>query len=110
MGLRLDQDVDFDIDNDLTKRFIDKYVKFTGAVYGRPTNPKSHYWWKGQLPKKQFVLSKELEKYYEKFRFRGKMKVFRRFWWKYPPKSTKFTNIHQNQLKPLKSIRIHQNL
>ena len=67
MGLRLDQDVDFDIDNDLTKRFIDKYVKFTGAIYGRPTNPKSHYWWKGQLPKKQFVLSKELEKYYEKF-------------------------------------------
>ena len=67
MGLRLDQDVDFDIDNDLTKGFIDKYVKFRGAIYGRPTNPRSHYWWKGQLPKKQFVLPKELEKYYEKF-------------------------------------------
>ena len=67
MGLRLDQDIDFDIDNDLTKRFIDKYVKFDGAIYGRPSNPRSHYWWKGQLPKKQFVLPKELEKYYEKF-------------------------------------------
>jgi hypothetical protein len=67
MGLRLDQDIDFDIDNDLTKRFIDKYVKFNGAIYGRPSNPRSHYWWKGQLPKKQFVLPKELEKYYEKF-------------------------------------------
>ena len=67
MGLRLDQDIDFDIDNDLTKRFIDKYVKFDGAIYGRPSNPGSHYWWKGQLPKKQFVLPKELEKYYEKF-------------------------------------------
>ena len=67
MGLRLDQNIDFDIDNDLTKRFIDKYVKSNGAIYGRPTNPRSHYWWKGQLPKKQFVLPKELEKYYEKF-------------------------------------------
>ena len=67
MGLRLDENIDFDIDNDLTKRFIDKYVKSNGAIYGRPTNPRSHYWWKGQLPKKQFVLPKELEKYYEKF-------------------------------------------
>ena len=67
MGLRLDQNIDFDIDNDLTKRFIDKYVKSNGAIYGRPTNPRSHYWWKGQLPKKQFVLPKELEKYYKKF-------------------------------------------
>ena len=67
MGLRLDENIDFDIDNDLTKRFIDKYVKSNGAIYGRPSNPRSHYWWKGQLPKKQFVLPKELEKYYEKF-------------------------------------------
>ena len=67
MGLRLDENIDFDIDNDLTKRFIDKYVKSNGAIYGRPTNPRSHYWWKGQLPKKQFVLPKELEKYYKKF-------------------------------------------
>ena len=67
MGLRLDQDIDFDIDNDLTKRFINKYAKSSDAIYGRPSNPKSHYWWKGQLPKKQFVLPKELERYYEKF-------------------------------------------
>ena len=67
IGLRLDQDIDFDVDNDLTKRFIDKYIKSNGAIYGRPTNPRSHYWWKGQLPKKQFVLPKELEKYYGKF-------------------------------------------
>lgn len=67
MGLRLDENIDFDIDNDLTKRFIDKYVKSNGAIYGRPSNPRSHYWWKGQLLKKQFVLPKELEKYYEKF-------------------------------------------
>lgn len=67
MGLRLDQDIDFDIDNDLTKRFINKYAKSSDAIYGRPSNPKSHYWWKGQLPKKQFALPKELERYYEKF-------------------------------------------
>ena len=27
IGLRLDQDIDFDIDNELAKRFINKYIK-----------------------------------------------------------------------------------
>ena len=73
MGLRLDQDIDFDIDNDLTKRFIDKYVKVKGAIYGRPTNPISHYWWRGQLPKKKQFCSfkRNLKKYYEKISTRS---------------------------------------
>jgi len=67
IGLRLDHDIDFDIDNELAKRFIEKYVKSSGAISGRPTNPRSHYWWKGKLDFKQFVLPKEFEKYYKKF-------------------------------------------
>ena len=66
MGLRLDQDIDFDIDNELVKRFIDKYVRCS-AIFGRPTNPTSHYWWKGKLASKKFTLPKEFEKYYKKF-------------------------------------------
>ena len=67
IGLRLDQDIDFDIDNDLAKRFIEKYAKSHGAISGRPTNPRSHYWWKGTLNFKKFALPQELKKYYEKF-------------------------------------------
>jgi len=67
IGLRLDHDIDFDIDNELAKRFIEKYAKSSGAISGRPTNPRSHYWWKGKLDFKQFVLPKEFEKYYKKF-------------------------------------------
>ena len=67
IALRLDDDVDFDIDNDLVKRFIDKYIVSCGAISGRPTNPTSHYWWRGKLDFKQFALPKELEDHYKDF-------------------------------------------
>jgi len=67
MGLRLDQDIDFDIDNELAKRFIEKYASSSSAISGRPTNPSSHYWWKGTLDFKKFALPQELKKKYEKF-------------------------------------------
>ena len=67
IALRLDHDVDLDIDNSIAKRFVDKYIKYCGAISGRPSNPTSHYWFKGQLNKTVFSLPKELEKYYENF-------------------------------------------
>jgi len=67
IGLRLDEDIDFDIDNELAKRFIEKYAKSDGAISGRPSNPRSHYWWKGKLDFKKFTLPKEFKNYYEKF-------------------------------------------
>ena len=67
IALRLDHDVDLDIDNSIAKRFVDKYIKYCGAISGRPSNPTSHYWFKGQLDKTVFSLPKELEKYYENF-------------------------------------------
>ena len=67
IGLRLDQDIDFDIDNELAKRFINKYVKLTPAISGRPSNPKSHYWWKGKLDFKKFALPSELKEHYKNF-------------------------------------------
>ena len=61
IALRLDQDVDFDIDNELTKRFIGTYVKNSGSIFGRNSNPSSHYIWQGKLEFKQFILPSELK-------------------------------------------------
>ena len=67
IALRLDQDIDFDIDNELVKRFVHSYIKSCNAVSGRPTNPTSHYWWKGELANKKFTLPKEFEEFYNKY-------------------------------------------
>ena len=67
IALRLDQDIDLDVDNDLVKRFITSHIKSCDAVSGRRGNPSSHYWWKGKAPFKQFVLPNELQKYCEGF-------------------------------------------
>ena len=56
IALRLDQDVDFDIDNELTKRFIGTYIKSSGSIFGRDSTPSSHYIWQGKLEFKQFIL------------------------------------------------------
>jgi uncharacterized protein involved in tolerance to divalent cations len=65
IALRLDKVIDLDIDNRIAKRFVEKYIISCGAISGRPRNPKSHYWWKGQLEKAAFSLPKDLIKYYE---------------------------------------------
>ena len=56
IALRLDQDIDLDVDNPLAKRFIPQYVNGCGAVSGRGANPWSHYWWKGEVEFTQFKL------------------------------------------------------
>ena len=43
IALRLDHDVDLDIDNELVKNFINYYVSDCGAIFGREGNPSSHY-------------------------------------------------------------------
>ena len=68
IALRLDEVIDFDIDNRIAKRFVDKYIITCGAISGRPSNAKSHYWWKGKLEKAAFSLPKDLIKYYDQFK------------------------------------------
>ena len=65
IALRLDRDIDLDIDNTLVKRFVDRYVKSCSAVSGRAGNPESHYWWKGEIEFTQYKLPGELK---EKFK------------------------------------------
>jgi hypothetical protein len=65
IALRLDEDIDLDIDNELVKRFVGRYVKSLNAISGRNGNPNSHYWWKGQIEFTQFKLPKELKAQYQ---------------------------------------------
>ena len=67
IALRLDHDVDLDIDNELVKNFINYYVNDCGAIFGREGNPSSHYLWsnKNKVTFKQFSLPDEFEKDYE---------------------------------------------
>ena len=67
IGLILNQDTDWDIDNHNLKRFNEKYLKSCGAVYGRKSNPYSHYLFKESLEPFKYALPKELESYYKKF-------------------------------------------
>ena len=69
IALRLDHDVDLDIDNEFVKRFLPYYIKDCGAIFGREGNPTSHYLWtnRNQIPFKQFKLPDEFEKDYKPF-------------------------------------------
>lgn len=69
IALRLDQDVDLDIDNEFVKKFINYYVNDCGAIFGRDGNSSSHYLWSNKkgVPFKQFSLPDEFEKDYKGF-------------------------------------------
>jgi len=67
IALRLDHHIDLDIDNFVVRRFITRYLKDCGAVYGRKNNPDSHYLWTGSCKFIQYILPKSFEKNFEKF-------------------------------------------
>ena len=67
IALRLDQDTDFDIDNPIVRRFTDLYLKNKDSIFGRKSNPTSHYVWNEKLKFKQFILPKDLSNYCDKF-------------------------------------------
>ena len=69
IALRLDHDVDLDVDNELIKNFIPYYINDCGAVFGRDGNPSSHYLWsnKNKIPFKQFSLPEEFQRDYKDF-------------------------------------------
>ena len=46
IGLKLKGITDFDIDNPIAQKFIKKYLKSCGAIFGRKHNPESHYLFK----------------------------------------------------------------
>ncbi len=66
-GLRLDEDTDFDIDNHHLKKFVSRYLKTNGAVFGRKSNLSSHYLFSGCNQYKKFDVPKELETHFKHF-------------------------------------------
>ena len=67
IGLKLGGKSDIDIDNHVVKKFISRYLKSCGAIYGRKSNPRSHYLFLGELKSKIFVMPQELKEYCKDF-------------------------------------------
>ena len=67
VGAILNDKTDFDIDNHFIKRFVGKHLKSCGAIYGRKSNPLSHYLFKGELTPFKYTMPKELENYTKDF-------------------------------------------
>ncbi len=66
-GLILNGKTDFDVDNHFLSRFVGKYLESCGAIYGRKSNPLSHYLFQGELKSFKYVMPKELEHYTKDF-------------------------------------------
>ena len=68
IGLILDTCTDIDIDNAKVKEFISLgYIKPCSAIYGRKSNGRSHYVFKGQTKYKKFTLPEEFERWCKNF-------------------------------------------
>jgi hypothetical protein len=68
IGLVLDNHSDVDVDNPLARKFINKgYLKPCSSVYGRKSNPRSHFVFKGKNKHKKFALHKDLENWFKNF-------------------------------------------
>ena len=68
IGLILDTCTDIDIDNAKVKEFISLgYIKPCSAIYGRKSNGRSHYVFKGQTKYKKFSLPEEFESWCKNF-------------------------------------------
>jgi hypothetical protein len=67
IGLKLKDLVDIDIDNHVVRRFIGYWLKTDGAVYGRKSNPNSHYLIKAECEPKKYIMPQELAAYCKGF-------------------------------------------
>ena len=67
IGLKMAEHFDIDIDNAICKKFLPLYMEQPSAVYGRKSNPQSHYLYKGKAKHFKFALTKHFESYYDSF-------------------------------------------
>ena len=61
IGLKMDKHFDIDIDNQLCKKFLSYYMERPSAIYGRKSNPGSHWLYKGTAEYKKYSLPKSFE-------------------------------------------------
>ena len=64
IGFKMENYLDIDIDNPTVKRFLHYYMEEPSAIYGRKSNPGSHWLYKGKAEFQQFNLTKHFEPYY----------------------------------------------
>ena len=67
IGLKMEKHFDIDIDNQECKKFLNYYMETPSAIYGRKSNPGSHWLFKGTAEYKKFVLPKPFENIYKDF-------------------------------------------
>ena len=67
IGLKMEKHIDIDIDNPLCKKFLNCYMESPSAIYGRKSNPGSHWLYKGTAEYKKFALTKHFESIYKDF-------------------------------------------
>ena len=67
IGIIWDKYFDVDVDNPNAHKFKSLYLKPSSAIYGRKSNPRSHYLFKGSAKDKKFSLPEEFEKWCTKF-------------------------------------------
>jgi len=67
IGIIWDTHFDIDVDNPIAHKFKSLYLKPSSAIYGRKSNPRSHYLYKGSAKDKKFSLPREFEKWCNKF-------------------------------------------
>ena len=67
IGLKMEKHFDIDIDNQLCKKFLNYYMEVPSAIYGRKSNPGSHWLYKGEAEYKKFALTKHFESIYKDF-------------------------------------------
>ena len=65
IGVRLDELVDFDIDNPKMEKFLDDIV--CGAIFGRQSNPLSHMLFKGTTENISYTVPDGFAKFFKKF-------------------------------------------
>ena len=61
IGLKMAKHFDIDIDNQLCKKFLSYYMETPSAIYGRKSNPGSHWLYKGAAEFKKFALPKAFD-------------------------------------------------
>ena len=61
IGLKMAKHFDIDIDNQLCKKFLSYYMETPSAIYGRKSNPGSHWLYKGAAEYKKFALPKAFD-------------------------------------------------
>jgi len=67
IGLKWDGYFDIDIDNPIVRPFLNNFLEPCAAIYGRKSNPKSHFIFKGKPKFKKFSLPSEFDKYTKNF-------------------------------------------